>query len=340
MVRSLLLAVVPCSLVACTTTPPRTSSHAAATTTARCPAGLATDDMLQLAVDDSHAYWLTGDAIRRVAKAGGATETLAEQARGVITSFVLDAGALDYTHLRDRALGPADLWQQPITDPASAVTLATVSDMRALATSATDTYWRTGAFVVALNGGAPRIVHAFNTFDAAPEAGFRVDDTRVYYQKQANGLRSLFALDLVPRREQRLAGPIAARPFFEQDADALYWVIVVDGEEQLQRVPKNGDAPSVVATTPDHLGPLRSNGDTVVYQDWERHFDPDFGDFVFTGALVAAPVNAGSGAATTISDCTLDGVTNLAVDATTVYWTNDCADCADATTTLYAQPLP
>ena len=288
--------------------------------------------------DGANAYWIDDTGIRRVPGIGGAIENLFVDPN--VRGYVVTDDTLYYTRVRDRTLGPAELWSSPLAGGTDPQLLVQVSDAKQLATSSTDLYWRTGIYGVAMPraGGATRIVHAFNGFDAVPQAGYRVDDTSYYYETRVSGQSSLQALDFGPRRIRRIAGPTVADPYFQADDQALYWVTRVDGNSQLERAPKNGDPATVIASSARRIGPVASNGATVVWQDWESVWDPDRGDYVFHGTLFAAPITGGG--AQQLTDCTGDGAYTLALDATQLYWANACQDCAGPETDLMTLPLP
>ena len=267
----------------------------------RCPQAIA--------LDATHVYWLAGDSqfithkiIRRVAKTGGASETISPAQD--IRSFAVDDANVYWT-LCDLQRNAGALNTMPKTGGAPVALAAGKGCFFDLALDATHAYWieERGVMRAAKAGGAPQTLAPAQFHPRALLA----DATNLYWLADQYVMR-LGKTDAAP--SVLFAGQESFATL-AQDATHLFWV---DARGTILKMAKTGGAPVALVEMPGkNFYALATDAQNVYWTN-------------LAGGVLRAEKTGG---APVVLDPNLpqplvvaqEGLNSFTLDATSVYWT-------------------
>ncbi|HEY6459805.1 MAG TPA: hypothetical protein VIY73_06625, partial [Polyangiaceae bacterium] len=147
--------------------------------------------------------------------------------------------------------------------------------------------------------------------------GIAVDGSNVYWTNQGDGFDpdgSVMKVPLAGGTPTTLASGLTSPWEIALDATSAYWTSNSQGT--VMKVPLGGGTPTTLATAQAVAGGIAVVGTSVYWGSYEDYTPADT-----YGTIVKVP--SSGGAITTLSSSLQDFPTEIAVNATNVFWTND-----------------
>jgi len=203
---------------------------------------------VNIALSSTHVYWVTASSVRRVAKAGGAVETVVSgftSLRGVGTSST-------HVYFSDLGTSTGSIRRAPLTGSTSEAFVSTVASPLTLAIQGTTAFWSHSSGVDSKPMAGGSVTTIAQTSAAA--ISIAVDGEYVFYV--LGGLQGSVGRDSVSS-VQNAATLVQGLKLPSQLAiDDTYVYVTVNGDDVVKRVPKAGGTATQFATADGPVGIL------------------------------------------------------------------------------------